>query len=86
MSEVKRGVPVVDMGIVHGKKSFYTHGRSIRELMEDGELVAIPDKRQGVVYKRTASCSPVERAAQLTIDEAAIITAAWNAELDKKED
>lgn len=43
MSEAKRGAPLVDMGNVHGKRSFYTHGRSIRELMEDGELVAIPD-------------------------------------------
>lgn len=34
---------------------------------------------------QTLSCSPVELAAQLTIDEAAIITEAWNKKIDEME-
>lgn len=79
------GKQMIDMGTVHGQKVFYTHGRSIRELMEDGEIIAIPDAVQGVVYKRTEACSTVELAAQLTVNEAAIITAAWNAKIDEME-
>ena len=72
---------MVDMGGVHGTQTFYPHGRNLRELMEDGEIVAIPDVQQGIVYKRPVNCSPVELAAQLTAEEAAIITAAWNENL-----
>ncbi len=49
--------------------------------MEDGNDFAIPNAQEGIVYKRPVNCSPVELAAQLTVEEAAIITAAWNENL-----
>lgn len=60
----------IDMGMHHGARTFYVPGnRSIRELIEAGELVAIPDPGIGVVFKRTDNATALERLAALTIAE-----------------
>ena len=69
--------PLMDMGTYKGKRIFHTGGRSIRELMEQGLL------EEGIVYKRTENCSSLELMAQLSVEEAAAITAAWNAGLEE---
>lgn len=51
--------------------------------MEQSLLVAIPDREEGIVYKRTENCSSLELMAKLSIEEAAAITASWNAGLEK---
>ena len=60
---------MIDMGVVKGERVFYTGGRSIRELMIAGELIAIPDAETGVVFKRIERATEVERMAALTIEE-----------------
>ena len=72
---------MIDMGMVKGERVFYTGGRSLRELMEDGEVLAIPDAETGIIYKRPESCSEIERRAALTVEEARAITEGWNANL-----
>lgn len=72
---------LIDMGNHHGEQVFYTGGSSLSELMEAGEIVAIPDEDQGIVYKRTVNCSSVEIAAKLSVKEATEITEEWNKKL-----
>lgn len=60
---------MIDMGVVKGERVFYTGGRSIRELMIAGELIAIPDAETGVVFKRIERATELERMAALTIEE-----------------
>lgn len=69
---------LIDMGDHHGQRTFYTGGRSLAELMQDGEVVAIPDPDEGIIYKRPANCTSVELAAKLSVEEARQITAEWN--------
>lgn len=57
------------MGMHKGEHVFYTGNRSIRELIEAGELIAISDPVTGVVFKRTEKATAVERLAALTIPE-----------------
>jgi hypothetical protein len=71
-----------DLGNVHGDHLFMTGGRSLAELMEAGEVVAIPDAAEGIIYKRPENCTPLELAAQLTVDEAKWITEEWNKKFD----
>lgn len=72
---------LIDMGKVKGEQVWYTGGKSLAELMEAGEIAAIPDTEQGIVYKRTVNCTPVELAAKLTVEEAKRITEEWNSKL-----
>lgn len=75
---------VIDMGKAHGKQTFHVTGNPTwGDLVREGILVAIPDAAQGIIYKRPEKCTPVELAAKLTVDECAVITAAWNAKLDQ---
>lgn len=74
---------MIDMGVINGERVWYTDGRSFIELMQTGEVVAIPDAEYGIVYKRTERATPLELAAQLTVEEAQQITAEWNAKLDE---
>lgn len=60
---------MIDMGMYKGEHVFYTGNRSIRELLEAGELIAIPDPTTGCVFKRTGKATVLERLAALTIDE-----------------
>lgn len=60
---------MIDMGMHKGEHVFYTGGLSIRELLEAGELIAIPDPVTGCVFKRTEKATVLERLAALTIDE-----------------
>lgn len=72
---------MIDMGHHHGEHVYYTGGRSLAELVQDGEIIAIPDPTQGIVYKRPVNCTPVELAARLTVEEAKRITEEWNKRL-----
>jgi hypothetical protein len=72
---------MIDLGNVHGQRTFYTAGRSLAELVEAGEVVAIPDPHEGIIYKRPDICTPLEMAAKLTVDEALRITEEWNSRL-----
>lgn len=59
---------MIDMGIVKGTRLFYTGNRSIREILEAGELLCIPEG-DWIAFKRTEVCSPLERQAALTMQE-----------------
>lgn len=72
---------MIDMGMIDGKRVFYTGGRSILELMRSGEIQAIPDAELGIAYKRTERCTPLELAAAYTVEEAQRVTEGWNAGL-----
>lgn len=72
---------MIDLGIAHGKHVFYTGNHSLAELVEAGEVVAIPDAAEGIIYKRPQNCTPVELAARLSVDEARRITEEWNSKL-----
>lgn len=72
---------MIDLGTVHGQRVFYTGGRSYRELIEAGEILAIPDPQTGIVFKRTVNCSEVEKAAAFSVDEAERFISEWNARL-----
>lgn len=74
---------MIDMGNVRGERIYYTAGRSLVELVDAGEVVAIPDPDQGIVYKRPENCTPVEMAAKLTVEEAKRITEEWNRKIDQ---
>lgn len=66
---------MLDMGKHKGIQLWATEGKSIQELMETGEIVAIPDPETGMIFKRTARCTPLELMAALTIEEATEIEA-----------
>lgn len=72
---------MIDLGIAHGQRTFYTANRSLAELVESGEVVAIPDSHEGIIYKRPENCTPLELAARLTVDEARRITEEWNSRI-----
>ena len=72
---------LIDMGIVHGQQAYLTGNRSLAELIADGEIVAIPDAAEGIIYKRTVNATPLELAAKLTVDEAKKVTKEWNSRL-----
>lgn len=59
---------MIDMGIVRGQHVFYTGGRSLRELIKDGEITVLPDG-DWIMFKRTEILTEVERQAALTLDE-----------------
>jgi len=69
---------MIDMGMHHGQRVFYTGGRSLKELIEGGEILAIPDPQTGIVFKRLVNCSEVERAAAFSVDEAERFITEWN--------
>lgn len=72
---------MIDMGMHHGQRVFYTGGRSLRELIEAGEILAIPDPESGLIFKRTVNCSKVEKAAAFSVDEAKRFISEWNARI-----
>lgn len=59
---------MIDMGTVKGQHVFYTGGHSIRELLEAGELLCVPDG-DWIAFKRAEVCTPIERQAALTMNE-----------------
>jgi hypothetical protein len=59
---------MIDMGIVHGERVFYTGGRSLAQLIQDGEVCAVPTD-EGLAFKRTEICTPLELEAKCTLDE-----------------
>lgn len=73
---------MLDMGKYKGVQLWAPQGKSIRELMEDGEIVAIPDPETGMVFKRTERCTPLELMAALTIEEAKEIEAKRNGQIN----
>ena len=73
---------MIDMGEVDGKRLFYTGGRSFEELILAGEVLAIPDAETGLVFKRTERCTPLEKMAAFSVDEAKAFIAEWNARID----
>ncbi len=75
---------ITDMGLVHGKPTFHVSGNpTVKDLIEEGIIIAIPDPHEGIIYKRPQKCSAIELSARLTVEEAAAITAAWNEKLDQ---
>ena len=73
---------IIDMGQAHGKKTYHVTGNPTGgDLIREGIVIAIPDREQGIIYKRPENCTPVELAAALTVEECAAITAEWNAKL-----
>jgi len=64
---------MIDMGIIQGKRVFYTGNRSLAELIEAGEVMALPDPETSVCFKRTERCTPLEKLAAYTVDEAKAI-------------
>lgn len=61
-------IKIIDMGIVHGARAFYTGNRSVQELIEDGTISVVPDG-DWIAFKRTEILSEVERRAALTMQE-----------------
>jgi len=59
---------MIDMGIVKGKHVFYTGNRSLAQLIEAGEVLAIPEG-DGIVFKRSEIVTPLERQAAYTLAE-----------------
>jgi hypothetical protein len=75
---------ITDMGSVHGSRVFHVSGTPTwGDLIREGIIIAIPDAEEGIIYKRPENCTLVELAAKLTVDEAAAITAAWNADIEE---
>lgn len=60
---------MIDMGKHHGEQVWYTEGRSIKQLIEDGEIVALPDSEDAIVFKRKERCTPLELMAAFTLEE-----------------
>lgn len=59
---------MIDMGTVHGEHVWYTGGRSLAKLIEDGEVFAVPTD-EGIVFKRSEICTELERQAAYTLEE-----------------
>lgn len=59
---------MIDMGIVKGERVWYTGGRSLAQLIEDGEVCAIPTD-EGVAFKRRETCTELELQAAYTLEE-----------------
>lgn len=60
---------MIDMGMHKGQHVFYTGNRSIAELIEAGEIYAIPDAVNGIVFKRAERCTELEKQAAFTLAE-----------------
>lgn len=73
---------MLDMGKHKGIQLWATGGKSIQELMEAGEVVALPDHEMGMIFKRAARCTPLELMAALTVEEAKAIEAQRNGEIN----
>ena len=65
---------MINMGKSKGQQVWYTEGKSIQELMEAGDIVALPNG-DGMIFKRAARCTPLELLAALTVEEAKEIEA-----------
>lgn len=59
---------MIDMGIVHGERVWYTGGRSLAQLIKDGEVCAVPTD-EGLAFKRREICTEVELQSAYTLDE-----------------
>ena len=70
---------MIDMGKVKGEQVWYTGGRSLAQLIEDGEVCAIP-ALEGVTFKRTEICTELELQAAYTLDEVRAIAAQLDTE------
>lgn len=72
---------MLDMGKYKGTQLWYTGGRSLAELMEAGEVFAIPDPETGLAFKRAESCTTLEKQAAYTVEEAKAFIEKWNAKI-----
>ena len=73
---------ITDMGNVKGEHVFHVSGNpTVGDLIREGLVIALSDRDQGIIYKRAENCTELERMAALTVEEAAAITATWNAAL-----
>lgn len=59
---------MIDMGIVRGERVWYTGGRSLAQLIEDGEVCAVPTD-EGLIFKRREICTELELQAAYTLEE-----------------
>jgi hypothetical protein len=70
---------MIDMGMSHGKHVFLVPGhKSYGEMIRDGDILAIPDPIQGIIYKRPEVATEIEKRAAMTLEEATKFTEAWN--------
>lgn len=60
---------MIDMGMIDGKQIFYTGDKSLMELIDSGDVVAIPDAEDGMAFKRSERLTPLERLAAYTPDD-----------------
>lgn len=60
---------MIDMGNHKGQHLFYTGDRSIAELIEAGEIIAIPDPIDIIIFKRAERATPIEKQAAYTLAE-----------------
>ena len=78
------GKNMIDMGIHHGKHIFYVPShKSYGEMIRDGDILAIPDPVQGIIYKRPERCTEIEKRAALTLEEATKFTEEWNKRIEE---
>lgn len=76
---------MIDMGMSKGERVFHVPGnKSWGELIRDGDVLAIPDPVQGIIYKRPERCSEIEKRAAMTLEEATAFTEQWNKGIEDK--
>lgn len=66
---------MIDMGMHKGKHLWYTGNRSLAELIQAGEILAVPYPVDGIVFKRTENCSDLERMGAYSLEELRAIAA-----------
>lgn len=61
---------MIDMGKYKGETQiWYTGNKSMLELIEEGQIIAIPDPVEGIIFKRTGRCTDLERQAAFSVAE-----------------
>lgn len=66
---------MIDMGKYKGKTQLYLTQKSFAEMIRDGEICAIPDQIEGIIFKRAERCTELEKKASFTLDELLAIKA-----------
>lgn len=67
---------MIDMGKYKGETQiWYTGNKSMLELIEEGQIVAIPDPVNGIIFKRTERCTELERQSAFSVAELRIMLA-----------
>lgn len=72
---------MIDMGLHKGQRVFYTEGKSLADLISEGQIFAVPDRENGIVFKRAVNCSELEKAAAFSLEELRALKAQQDGEL-----